>query len=78
MALSQVTLTAIRTSALTTRVPDSKIGDNTLVAELVFFHFFLMVHIPYDINYPGVALIISTENCNLLICICVQYVFTHN
>jgi len=38
MALTQVTLTTIRTSALTTS-PDSKTADNTLVAELVFFHF---------------------------------------
>jgi len=57
MALSQVTLTSTKTSALT-RVPDSKIGDNTSVAELVFFNFSLVVLIPFDINYPAVALII--------------------
>jgi hypothetical protein len=51
MALLQVTLTTIRTSALTT-IPDSKTGDNTLVAELgfFFFYFFLVVLSPFDIN----------------------------
>jgi hypothetical protein len=77
MTLSQVTLTAVRTLAFT-RVPDSKIGNNTLVAELVFFHFSLVVLIPFDVNYPAVALIISSENCTLLICICLQNVLTHN
>lgn len=77
MALSRVTLTAIRTSALT-RVPDSKIGDNTLVAELVFFHFSLVVPIAFDTNYPAVTLIISSENCTLLTCICLQNVLTLN
>lgn len=76
MVLSQVTLTTIRTSAVT-GVHDSKIGDNTLVAELVFFHFSLVVLIAFDINYPAVALIISSENCTLLMCICLQNVLTH-
>jgi hypothetical protein len=48
MALPQVTLTTIRTSALTSS--DSETGDNTLVAELVFFHFFVVVLSPFDIN----------------------------
>jgi hypothetical protein len=77
MALSRDTLTAIRTSAVT-RIPDSKIGDNTLVAELVFFHFSLVVPIAFDVNYRAVTLIISNENCALLICICLQNVCTHN
>lgn len=77
MALSWVTLTAITTSALT-RVPDSKICDNTLVAELVFFRFSLVVPIAFDVNYPALTLIISSENCALLICICLQNVHTHN
>ena len=77
MVLSQPTLTAVRTSALT-RVPDSKIGDKTLVAELVFFPFFLVVHFSFDIKYPVVASIISSENCTLLISVCLQNVFTHN
>lgn len=77
MVLSQLTLTAIRTLALT-RVPDSKIGDKTLVAELVFFTFFLAVRISFDIKYPVVALIISSKNCTLLISVCLQNVLTHN